>query len=661
MESKTTDFLGLIKGPRQYRVPPFQRAYSWEKEQRETLWLDILDQYDRLSGIWSDPEREKKLQSVPGHYLGTVVLAGPSALGVPRSDVIDGQQRITTLLLLLCALRDVRSRSELNARGTKEEREARASSARARVDRRYLVNEDEIGSDRLRLVPLAADRRVFEAIIDYDGARSFSPESIGLSEIDSKRMLQAYKFFHTELRRQGVNAEQAPQLVRFAGCFPLDLEIIEEVITRRLTLITIETANLDDVNSIFESLNAKGRPLTQLDLLRNYLFMLLGSKAEAALGEHWSLIERNLHRPEQVEGLIWAEVVSRGTNILQKRTYRTVQAELRLEGGTPEATEAYLKSLARKSALYAAIVHPERESNAGLGRAFARLTKAGGVTAYPLAMWLLEQRHLGHLNTYQVVEAIGWIESLLVRRLLAGLPTNTLSSIFGSMLSRLHGDLSGVEDRLHRLQMSMIHNQRDWPTDAVVAAGIEQEDFYHSQKAAQRMLILSTMDHALAPSTVLNYGETDDSIEHILPQSREAIEWISDLADIGEDFQEVQSRWLHTLPNLTIVTPSENSALGARRFASKAELYEESPYKITRDVATRYQLQTGGNDHWGASAIQARARDLTALVTSIWVRPEYDLAEPPTPGANDQEFDVDPGEELVPFTTIADELDPSEG
>ena len=108
MDSKSLVFLGLISGPRQYRIPSFQRAYSWEREDRETLWLDLLTQYEVLESVWdmAEAEQEDALNKLATHYLGTIVLSGPSALGVPKSEIIDGQQRITTLLLAICALRD---------------------------------------------------------------------------------------------------------------------------------------------------------------------------------------------------------------------------------------------------------------------------------------------------------------------------------------------------------------------------------------------------------------------------------------------------------------------------------------------------------------------------------------------------------------------------
>lgn len=657
MESKTTDFLGLIKGPRQYRIPPFQRAYSWEKEQREALWLDILGQYDKLSGIWSEPDREERLRNIPGHYLGTIVLAGPSALGVPKSDVIDGQQRITTLLLLLCALRDVRARVEAKQPGTPEERATRADAVRRRIGRRYLENEDETGIDRLRIVPLAADRRAFRAVIEFDGTGTLSHESLGLDDVDSKKILQAYKFFHTELRRQQVVVDRSPQLARFSHLFPLDLEILEEVVTRRLTLITIETANLDDVNAIFESLNATGRPLTQLDLLRNYIFMALHTRAEEALEKHWSVIQNNLHRPEEVESLIWADVVSRGTSILQKRTYRTVQAELRQLGGTPDVAENYLAGLARKSAYYSALLHPDREQNPDLRRAFERLRAAGGLTAYPVVLWLFEQRHLGNVNNAQIVEAVGWIESFLVRRFVAGLPPNNLTSMFGSMLTRVHGaDLLAIEDPLERLQLSMVANPKEWPSNDIVATGVATEDFYHNQKATQRMLILSTIDHSLAPQTVLNYGDTDDSIEHILPQKKNDAAWTSDLLELGEDLSDVQDRWLHTLPNLTIVTPNENVQLGAKRFVEKRPMYADSQYRLTSELAEFRPDLTDGGRLWGPEVMKVRAELLAQRIIALWPRPAHKLDGSLMPESGvEADFDADGDEELIPFTSLIEE------
>jgi len=164
VDSKALAFLSLVSGPRQYRIPPFQRPYSWEKEERETLWLDILTQYQVVQPVWGLDEevKERRLAAVSSHYLGTIVLSGPSALGVPKSEIIDGQQRIITLLLALCALRDHWGQALARVAGA-----GPAEARRKTISNTYLVNDGHDGADRLRVLPQSADEKVFKAILDY--------------------------------------------------------------------------------------------------------------------------------------------------------------------------------------------------------------------------------------------------------------------------------------------------------------------------------------------------------------------------------------------------------------------------------------------------------------------------------------------------------------
>lgn len=624
MDSKTLTFLGLISGPRQYRIPPFQRAYSWEREERETLWLDMLTQYQRLHDFWHLDEegREEQLQHVPSHYLGTIVLSGPSSLGVPRSDVIDGQQRITTLLLAVCALRDAWSKNLAkggSARATEE-----AGRKRRSLTETYLKNAGQDGADQFRAIPLTIDKKAFEAVINFDGVGTFKTDSFAFAEGDSQRVIQAYKFFYTEMRRRAVNSASNPQLERFKHLFPLDFAILEQVVAHRLSVIAIETKSLDDTNAIFESLNAKGKPLSQLDLLRNYIFMLLRSKAAEVLSAYWEPMETVHLRPKEVELLVWADVVSRGTNVLQKRTYRTVQAQLRQKGASAAEAEAYVKELHRKSAYFKKILRPAEESHAGLQRALQRVTKAGGRTARPLLLWLYEEMYREHCDSSEAAQCVGLIESFLVRRFLAGLAPNNLNSHFGTMLARLNNepgyaaDTGAVVDRLQRV---MLAAPREWPDDEALATGVVREDFYHNGDTGQRMLILESLDQSFGYQLPPGYIESDQSIEHILPQSKPS-SWRADIKELGEDIAAVQERALHTLGNLTLVTPEVNSILGSKDFAQKRAIYAEVEYKLTQGILAYDPLTQGRL--WGSEAISRRAADLSKRATSIWGRPVFE-------------------------------------
>jgi len=653
VDSKTLTSLGLISGPRQYRIPPFQRAYSWEREERETLWLDILTQYERLREVWrlEPDERDERISTMPSHYLGTVVLSGPSALGVPRSEVIDGQQRITTLMLAVCALRDVWSRA-VSRSGGPADVELGNEKRRILTDT-YLKNAGQQGEERAHLVPLTIDRKAFDGIIHHSGTGKIDAEALELSDGHSQRVIQAYKFFHTQMRRKAVNPSSNPQLARFASLFPLDYAILEQVIAHRMSVIAIETKSLDDTNAIFESLNAKGKPLGQLDLLRNYVFMLLKHRAREVLHELWEPMETVHLRPAEVEQLVWADLVSRGTNVLQKRSYRTVQAQLRESGATVPVAEEYVRELHRKAFYFREILHPTHEEHEALRRALARLNEVGGRTARPLVLWLYEQIHNEKTDHDEAAACVGDIESYLVRRFVAGLAPNNLNSQFGMMLARLNEASAGAETVRERLQRVMSMTPKDGPDDEAVTSAILTEDFYNNGDTAQRMLILRSIDATFGYQLPPSYVESDKSIEHILPQSRPR-DWAMDLCEAGEDFAALQEKYLHPLANLTLVSPETNSALGSKTFAAKCEIYAGVDYKMTRDVE-RFAQESGGV--WGREAIQRRANDIGARVVARWARP-IPVVAPTEPVALEFEAEDVEGPEAtgdVYFTSSIDE------
>lgn len=653
MDSKSLVFLGLISGPRQYRIPSFQRAYSWEREDRETLWLDILTQYEVLHGVWQleEVDREQALERHSTHYLGTIVLSGPSSLGVPKSDIIDGQQKISTLLLAICALRDNWGR--LSSSSNNESSIAK----RRTLSNTYLINDGYIGNDRYRVLPLSTDEKVFRAIVDHDGSKKLDLNSLGLEPGDSTRMMQAYQFFRTEMGRKSVPDTNA-QIRRFAHLFPLDPVIIEQALAHRLSVIAIETKNTDDTNAIFESLNAKGRPLTQLDLLRNYVFMSLGGKADQVLRDQWLPVEKT-HLPDrrEMESFVWADVVSRGRNVLQKRTYRTVQSDLRGADNTALAAEHYVHQLNRRAPTFAQIVDPQKVSDKALRDRLQRLSLAGGKTARPLVLWVMEEQYAGRCLAPEALKCIAHIESFLVRRFLCALAPNNLNSMFGQMLVKLNPDESDGEPAgtvEARLLSSLLSVAKEWPDDAALATGMEQKNFYENGDSSQRIHVLKNLDLSYDYDLQPGYDFSDKSIEHILPQST-TDQWSFDLVALGQDLAVVQDKWVHTLGNLTMVAPSDNSKLGNKRFVQKLLIYQTLGYKMTKAVAD-FGVTVNGEAMWGAEQIAARATELTQRAAQIWPRPVTMTPKPVEPKV---EFDAQI-EDVVAFTSSIPEAETDE-
>ncbi|MFM9108432.1 MAG: DUF262 domain-containing protein, partial [Chloroflexota bacterium] len=223
VKASETYVLPLLDGARQYVVPLFQRTYSWGRPEWATLLSDIESLIDS--------------PSAPSHFLGSIVtMPAPSGPEFPTVFLIDGQQRLTTLLILLAALRD----------GVKDS----DAELGEKIDNRYLTNPFEKDRARYKLIPTRVDQKAFFDVMEGSPASSHT-------------ISEAYKFFLAQIRKKP-SAELAQ----------LALAIVSQ-----LVLVSISLANDDNPYLIFESLNAKGRELTQSDLIRNYF--LMGGSPEA--------------------------------------------------------------------------------------------------------------------------------------------------------------------------------------------------------------------------------------------------------------------------------------------------------------------------------------------------------------------------------------------
>ena len=226
MEATPTQIINYFSGFKQNIVPLFQRPYTWGERQWRTLWEDIFNFYGH--------EGEAKST----HFMGAVVTmpARSVPVGVSKFLVIDGQQRLTTIALLLCAIRDGLPATE--------------TTAQRRIQNHYLTNDGFEDLDFFKLLPTQADRLAYSPLIHRSA--SATPES---------QFKKAYDFFRRRLRSQDDDGN------------PLDSKRILEIVESRLMAVMINLSDNDDPYLIFESLNFKGSPLEQADLVRNYFLM----------------------------------------------------------------------------------------------------------------------------------------------------------------------------------------------------------------------------------------------------------------------------------------------------------------------------------------------------------------------------------------------------
>lgn len=636
----------------QYLIPDFQRAYSWTSAEWRTLWVDALRQYKEVAPGWEDAgaeadiaARTRSVRHVPTHYLGTIVTANPVTVTPPRSTVIDGQQRLLTMWVLLLACRDL----ALKRIGRTAARESDRQAVKSRFAS-YLSNIGHPSTAAWRIVPQSLDQAAFRHLMrETREPGTINVSNIGLSESDSAGLLDAYNYFNREMARRRLPDSAPFEMAPFQRLYPLDPDILEYVLMNRLQAIKLVAGPTDDPNMIFESLNTKGRDLQQVDLIKNFLYLSLDEDADEVYRSYWRPME-HLLRPAELEKYAWASLVSRGENVLQKRTYEAVQRRLRLAG--VDDTKAYVVELYTEAVWFERLIRPSKEPNAHVRRALEDVFAAGGSTALPLILYCY-RRYQSAADATAFTGALSAIESFLVRRMIAGEGTNNLNSIFGTMCSRINTDsrYAPTDDLDEDVRRVLGARPADWPTDEDVTRGVSEVEFYRSQSARQRIHVLRRIDQRAGNAGVaLQYEISDKSIEHIAPQGADAPDW-KDAYDPGE--WEAITRRVHTLPNLTLLTPAENSALGWRGWIHKRQAYASCGYPMTRAIAEQFSTEP-----WGVTQLDGRAGDLATVLVGIWPR---ELAEPHAVVETDRDhsttaeaLDDEPEEEGEVFDSLLD-------
>lgn len=565
MRAQEITFLKLVQGDKQFQVPLYQRTYSWGREQLQRLWEDVEELVEQhLAG-----------ESVAPHFLGSVVLAPGQiqAGGVQRWLVVDGQQRLTTLMLAFTALRD-HLRESGDVRGVD------------RVHRQILVNEFHEGADHYRLLPTQADRDAYTACVQ-SRADAGGSDNVGA----------AYRFFRGVLA-QSQQADDA----RWAAT-------VETVLKDLLSIVEITAEPGDNVYRIFESINNTGVGLSQSDLLRNYVFMMLPKRGERIYQELWLPMQQSLG-PKGLELLVWLDLVVRGhSKTKQSEIYREQQKRLQPLAGDEKALQREIEELAARAARFLRITEPSRERSPALRAVLERLASWGGQTHYPLALHLLDLVDAGRTTPDDAAQALGHVESYLVRRLICQTPTTGLNRIFMEAPKELETDRPAAEAARRFLS----GKRRRWPGDEELREAIRTKPFYWSGRSAQRSHILRRLEESYGGSEPVDFVKASLSVEHILPQ-RPAQAWFELLAEEtepGQTPQELHDLLVHTLGNLTLT--GDNAKLSNHPFERKQQILDSS--------ALRMNLEISSAPRWGKAQILERADRLADRAAQLWPGP----------------------------------------
>jgi uncharacterized protein with ParB-like and HNH nuclease domain/predicted transport protein len=552
MKASEKPFLKFLQGTNQFRIPIYQRTYSWTREQCAQLWDDI--------------ERTAADKSPGGHFVGSIVYieSGLYQVGtVPELLVIDGQQRLTTVSLLLAAL----------ARALPSDGDGSEMTGK-KLANYYLYNSEEQGPLRYKLALTRGDNDTLKAIInDHD-----------LPSNQARRLVRNYEFFRDRVEKTS-----------------LPLEDIVNGLQRLMIVDIALDRTYDNPQLIFESLNSTGLELTQADLIRNYVLMGLSPDHQDTLySTYWYPMEQGFG----AEGytLYFDRFVRDYLTLKTGRIPKIDQIYVAFKENSREKPQPIDKLVAeiRRYARFFVDLALEQDADKDIRGAVRDINTLRVDVAYPLLLHLADLHDRGSLDKQGLLRCLRLVESYVFRRLICGIATNTLGSTFAGLPTQVTAN-----DPVESLEAALLlkDSYRRFPDDTEFKRELVVKDIYNLRN---RNYVLRKLE---------NHGRKEPvdveafTIEHVMPQNPElSTEWQQQL---GPDWQEVQARLLHTIGNLTLT--GYNSELSDRPFSEKQSMeggFRDSPIRLNRDLAKRA--------HWNATDIADRARGLAETAASIW-------------------------------------------
>lgn len=554
MKAHETILQPVLEGTKQYIVPLFQRTYSWKSDNWKTLWDDLLSLYSS--------------KSARKHFLGALVSmpVDMTPAGVNKFLLIDGQQRITTLFLILAAIRDIAiARNEGNLSD--------------QINELYLTNKWAEGTNILKLFPSQTDREQFSKIMhrkdDLDG---------------NNNAVKAFKYFISRLEGKDSSGKS------------IDLKQMHTTLVQEIMVVNIVLDKDENPYLIFESLNAKGEPLTQADLVRNYILMRItnAEEQEVAYRDFWMPMQNALG--SELTGFIWRYLI-KDTNSAKVIRLDEIYDEVKeiLAKAKPSQVVDLLVDMHTFSGYYLALITPDdSELNKEIRKRLKRLNRWDVKTTYPFLLNVYRDYKEKRISVQAFCDVLDIVESYVVRRSFCRIPTNALNKIFLGLYKSFdtNNPAKSISDDLIN---------RDWPGNTAFLSAWLYFPIYLSGTAKCRHILESLEGAMITNKEPVDLSNVQISIEHVMPQTLNE-EWEQLL---GEKAPEIYDTYLHTIGNLTLT--GSNSDLGNEPLLEKKIIYSQSNFALNKDMADAII--------WSEYTIRQRAQKLGIVATEIWKHP----------------------------------------
>lgn len=585
----------LFYQPRRYVVPLYQRPYIWQQQiQWEPLWEDIRTVAERLIDN----------ANAHLHFLGAIVLEYvPQHTGAMQIRlVIDGQQRLTTIQLLLEALYDY-----CGYIGATKLHQAVEMMVR---------NDDPLSTNPIecyKVWPTNVDRSHFQRVMEAkspDELKQMYEKPVKAKQLGHS-ITDAYLYFSDTI------AEWAEEDLeqREARLRALILAIRDQV-----GLVVIDVEKGDDAQVIFETLNARGTPLLPSDLVKNHLFHRANQD-----GENLDTLYQQYWQPFDDGKQYWRQDVGRGhakraridlflqnyLSLLRQDEIPVAHlyATFRETSNLPDAEKAkgQLKQLRRYADIYRGFENFQAGSSQALF--FNRLFAMELGTTYP---FLLELFAVHGKESQEVIQTLNIIESYLVRRLVCQLTTRSYGRLFIDLIANIKGPLGGLPERVRTTLANATGESARWPDDEEFRLAWMNAPLFRTLLRSRLRMILEALDQAMDNGYSETYVIKDQlTVEHLLPQEWKT-HWPLPL-NATADMVTGRMNAIHTLGNLTLLTKKLNPVVSNSPWAVKVpELKKHSKLNLTQNLLQYW------SEEWGEAQILERGNRLFELALQIW-------------------------------------------
>lgn len=591
MKATEAKLLAFLKKSPQFVIPIYQRTYSWTERECWQLWEDIL--------------RTGRNDNISAHFVGSIVYIEQGLYQVTSQSpllVIDGQQRLTTVTLLLTALARALEKSGDNGFELIDGFSAR------KLRNYYLVNTEETGDRHYRLILSQTDKDSLIALVT--GGNQPKEHSL--------RINQNFELFESWI----------------ASC-QNDLDSLCKGLAKLVVVDVALSRDQDNPQLIFESMNSTGRELTQADLIRNYILMGLEPKLQTNLyKQYWRPMEVDFGQAAygtHFDGFMRHYLTVKTGEIPNvSEVYEAFKTYTRMEDAAQAGVEALVADI-RTFSRYFCSMALGAETDHELGMAFQDLRELKVDVAYPFLLELYHDYSSGTLTKEEFLEAVRLVESYVFRRGVCAIPTNSMNKTFARFTNALKKDRYLESIQAHLL---VLPSYRRFPADEEFKREIRVRDLYNFRNRSYWLRRLE------------NYGRKERvpvdeyTIEHILPQNPNLSgAWKKAL---GSEWERIQEAWLHTLGNLTLT--GYNPEYSDHPFIKKRDMpggFKESPLKLNQGLG---QLET-----WDESAVEKRADRLSNLAMKVWRSPKIapDVLETYRGGVAQSGYSIDDHPYLV--------------